>query len=65
MIQVNVYQIPEIENLLFIMDDNSDILNNNIKHLFSLLTEINKDNLLKRIATIYNSISLEKTKNYR
>ena len=47
---------PEIENLLFIMDDNSNNLENIIKHVFSLLTETNKDNLLKRIATIYNSI---------
>ena len=53
---------PEIENLLFIMDDNSNNLENIIKHVFSLLTETNKDNLLKRIATIYNSISLEKRK---
>ena len=53
---------PEIENLLFIIDDNSDNLENIIKHVFSLLTESNKDNLLKRIATIYNSISLEKRK---
>jgi len=53
---------PEIENLLFIMDDNSDILNKVLKHLFSLLTESNKDILLKRIATIYNSVSIEKRK---
>ena len=53
---------PEIENLLFIMDDNSDILNNTLEYLFSLLTESNKDTILKRIATIYNSVSEEKRK---
>ncbi len=44
------------------MDDNSDILNKVLKHLFSLLTESNKDILLRRIATIYNSVSEEKRK---
>ena len=53
---------PEIENLLFIMDDNSDMLNKILKHVFSLLTESNKTELLNRIATIYNSVSEEKRK---
>ena len=51
---------PEIENLLFIMDDNSDTLELCLKHLFSLLKEENKELLQSRIATVYNSISGEK-----
>ena len=49
-----------VDNLLYLMDDNSDMLENSMKHLFSLLTMNNKDSLLKRVATVYNSVSEDK-----
>ena len=50
----------EVKNLLFNLDDSRlDILKNILKHIFSLVVDSSNTDMIKRISTIYNSVSEE------